>query len=231
MPVDVEKESWYLSAKTYVEGCELPIKYGASYGEKDLLMMRQIAKAKRDYQYSRQPTSREILALLNCNDYENTKIGLAAMRLQLLSEYQVLKKIISFWDHPSWYHREFASAALLDIHRSEIKDYQDLGDMIFTYVKRTNDDLVLANGVRILGKFKDPKYLPFIVKHLRKHDKPLIYYSAFSALTEMDEKYFQQARNQLLQEGDMETLKHFDRTANHWKEWQGFDDPINSRRR
>lgn len=225
LPAKIEKEPWFLSAKDYVEGYEIPLKYGAFYGEKDLLMMDKIFRAKKEYRNSRQPTSEEILAVLNCNDYEKTKIGLGAMRLQPLTEFEIMKKIISFWDHPSWIHRDFASAALVDIHRYELKEYKGLGDMIFAYAKQTNDDLVLSNGIRILGKFNNPKYLPFIVKYLKRHDNPLYYYSSFNALKEMDDEYFQKVREQLQREGDTETLKHFNRTDNFWREYYEFEDP------
>ena len=74
-------------------------------------------------------------------------------------------------------------------------------------------------------KFNNPKYVPFIVKYLKKHDKPLFYYSSFEALKEMDDKYFQQVRRQLEKEGDTETLRNFNRTDDFWRAWYSSDDP------
>jgi hypothetical protein len=224
MPARVEKESWFLPAKDYVNGCEKVWKFGSTDEEKTLSGMAQIERARENYLNSRQPTIEDILAMLNSNEDEKTKVGLGAMALRPLPEYDVIKKIISFLKHPSHAHRVFACTALVKIHRNEIKKFQDLGDMIFDHAKTTNDIWVLSYGIEILGKFNNPKYLPFIVRHLKKHDSELLYYSSFKALKEMDEKYFQQVRKQLQNEGDTETLNNLNRTDDFWKKWHGVPD-------
>jgi hypothetical protein len=220
MLIRIEKKPWFVSAKNYVEGYELTQKSGVSQEEKESLSIAQIERARKNYLNSRQPTAQEILVVFNSKDDEKTKIALGAMVLRPLTEYEVMKKIIFFWDHPSRVHRDFASRALVSVDRADIEGYQDLGDMIFEHVKRTRDDWVLSNGIRMLGKFK---YLPFIRKYLKKHDNPLYYYSSFEALKEMDDIYFQQVRNQLQREGDTETLKYFERTDDFWKRWHRTD--------
>lgn len=227
MPMRIEKQPWFLSAKDYVEGYELPHKSGATDGEKDLLSMAQIERARKNYLISRQPTAQEILVVLNSNDDSKTKIALGAMVLRPLPEYEVIKKIISFWDHPSRVHRDFASRSLVKIDRNEIKDFQDLGNMIFEYAKKTSDLWVLSNAIMSLGKFNNPKHLPFIVKYLKKHDNLLLHHSSFWALKEMDDKYFQQVRRQLQREGDLKTLKIIDETEDEWKKVFGNDTPSN----
>lgn len=225
MPTRIEKEPWFLSAKDYVEGYEMAQRFGSTPGEKALSSMAQILRAKENYLNSKQPAPKEILALLNSNEDEKTKIGLGAMALQPLSEYEVLKKMIIFFDHPSKTHRDFARMALLIIHRDEIKEFQDLGDMIFEYAKKTNDYYVLSDVVQILGKFNNQKYLPFIMKYLKKNDNPLFFYSSFIALKEMDDKYFQQVRSQLQREGDTEILRNFNQTDDLWKKIYGNERP------
>lgn len=227
MPMRIEKQAWFLSAKDYVEGYELPHKFGQTDGEKDLLSMAQIERARKNYLISRQPTGEEILAVLNSSDDLKTKIALGAMVLRPLPEYEVIKKIISFWDHPSRLHRDFASRSLVKIDRSEIRDFQDLGDMIFEYAKKTSDLWVLSNAIMSLGKFNNPKYLPFIIKYLKKHDNPLLHHSSFWALKEMDDKYFQQVRRQLQREGDLKTLKIIEETEHEWRKVFGNDTPSN----
>jgi len=187
MPARVEKESWFLSAKDYVNGCEKVWEFGSTDEEKALSGMAQIEKARENYLNSRQPTIEDILAMLNSNEDEKTKVGLGAMALRPLPD-------------------------------------QDFGDMIFDHAKTTNDIWVLSYGIEILGKFNNPKYLPFIVRHLKKHDSELLYYSSFKALKEMDEKYFQQVRKQLQNEGDSETLNNLNRTDDFWKKWHGVPD-------
>jgi hypothetical protein len=224
IPARVEKESWFLSAKDYVNGCERVWKFGSTDEEKTLFGMAQIERAKENYLNSRQPTIEEILAVLNANEDEKTKVGLGAMALRPVPEYDVVKKIISFLKHPSHTHRVFACTALVKIHRNEIKKFQDIGDMIFDDVKTTSDIWVLSYGIEILGKFNNPKYLPFIVEHLKKHDSELLYYSSFKALKEMDEKYSRQVRKQLESEGDTETLKNLNRTDDFWRKWHRVPD-------
>jgi len=225
MSSKIEKEPWFLYARDYVEGYELPHKSGATHGEKDPLSMSKIEKARRNYLNSRQPTVQEILAVLNSKEDEKTKIALGAMVLRPLTEYEVMEKIISFWDHASPVHRDFASRCLAKIQKDKIKDFPDLGDMILEYANKTSDQWVLSNSIRILGKFNNPKYLPFIVTHLKKQHDKMLYYSSFEALKEMDDKYFEQVRSRLRREGDTATLEKLDQTQEFWMKWHGTNDP------
>jgi hypothetical protein len=225
MSSGIEKEPWFLYARDYVEGYELPHKFGATHGEKDPLSMPKIEKAKRSYLNSRPPTAEEIMGILSSRDDLRTKIALGAMVLKPLPDYEVMKKIISFWNHPSRVHRDFASRCLVKIQKNQIKDFPDLGDMILQYANNTSDQWVLSNSIRILGKFNNPKYLPFIVIHLKKHDNKMLYYSSFEALKEMEDKYFEQVRSRLRREGDTATLEKLDQTQKFWMKWHGTNDP------
>ena len=216
----IEKEPGFIFAEDYVAGYEIGYKFGATNEEKAISSMVQIETAKKNYLNSKPPTGQEILAVLNSKDNHRNKVALGAMVLQPLPEYDVVRKIVSFLNHPCQLHRDFVSLALLTIEKDNIKDFQDLGDEIFQIAKKEGDDLVLARGIETLGKFNNPKYLQFIVKYLRKTHNPLFYYSSFHALKEMDDKYFQQVRRQLKKEGDLKTLESIDRTEDFWKRTQ-----------
>lgn len=213
----IEKQPWFVYGKDYVEGYEMAQKSGVTDEAKVLSSMQQIERATKNYLNSKPPNEKEILRVLNSKDDSISKIALGAMALRPLPEYAVIKKIISFLNHPSELHRDFASLALLKVDKSEIRDYQDLGEMIFEIIEKETDSIILARGMESLGKFNNPKYLPFIVRYLKNPDNHLYYYSSFRALKAMDDRYFQQVRSQLQKQGDIETLKAIDRTQNVWE--------------
>jgi len=208
----VEGNAWFQCASKYDQAMS---KMWASNGLKGF---DKVLIFKEKFLRVTQPTETEIIAVLRSPSRSFQKVALVAMSIKPIETEQLIDILFEFLEDQEAEFRWYAMISLDNFIKFPESRKADLGERLLEIVKNAEDEaLPHPQRFALLARFPSEEAVLFLAEQMMREGEGdqirYIRYSAFRALKEMGDSYYEQAAEHVNKHGSPEIKKELLRSV------------------
>ena len=212
----IEGKIWFKRASKYDQAMS---KMSASGGA--IQDFNRVLKMEQKFLRAKQPTETEIISVLRSPNKRFQRIGLAAISLKPIETDQLTDILFEFLQDQDPGLRWYALESLAKFTKFPESRKAELGEQLLEIIKTRKDNELSPREISLLAKFPSEEAALFLTEKLMKEGKdPVIRahrYTAFRALKEMGNSFYDEAAEYVNKHGSPEIKKELLKRENSWE--------------
>ncbi|MGB2806891.1 MAG: hypothetical protein WBC22_04080 [Sedimentisphaerales bacterium] len=204
----VEGKAWFQYASKYDQARSKMIANEAAKKGSFIQDLTRMGKMERKFLRAKQPTETEIISILRSQNRRFQRVGLAAMFLKPIETDQLIEILFEFIQDQEPEFKFYALVSLDKFTKFPESKKADLGKQLLEIVKTRRDNEFYIQDFSLLAKFPSEEAALFLTEKLMKEGKdPVIRafrYTAFRALKEMGNSFYDEAAEYVNKHGSPE---------------------------
>ncbi|MGB2807977.1 MAG: hypothetical protein WBC22_09560 [Sedimentisphaerales bacterium] len=216
----IEGKAWFQHASKYDQARSKMIANAAAKKETFTQDFTRMDKMERKFLRAKQPTETEIISVLRSPNRRFQRVGLAAMFLKPIETDQLIEILFEFIQDQETEFEFYALLSLDKFTKFPESKKADLGKQLLEIVKtRRRDNEFYIQDYSLLAKFPSEEAALFLTEQLMKEGKGLIRafrYTAFRALKEMGNSFYDEAAEYVNKHGSPEIKEELRKREKAW---------------
>jgi len=220
----IEGKAWFQYASKYDQARSKMIANEAAKKGTFMQDLTSMGKMERKFLRAKQPTETEIISVLRSPNRRFQRVGLAAMLLKPIETDQLIEILFEFIQDQEPEFKFYALVSLDKFTKFPESKKADLGKQLLEIVKNRRDNEFYIQDYSLLAKFPSEEAALFLTEKLMKEGKdPVIRahrYTAFRALKEMGNSFYDEAAEYVNKHGSPEIKEELWEREEAWDSYK-----------